>query len=383
MKIAVVLLAFAFADEATFKSTLNLMNQGKTSEALFLLSKVPSDVKAKDPSAELVFQTQAELKTGDPVKAEQKWQSAKILFDKSVKTKKETFFNESDLENLKHTIDLKIEREAYLHQPYFTKKEANMAAIRHVSPHLEYKNGVFRIHFRDKPYRIDSPKDFYQLLRDAFPGRVFRTEFHTVRIDYGRARTPDHVLYDEADELKLISPKKGESDDYKSVEIQPLSLVGEVFSYKHQSFEEDASGEGPSGGLTWVTHDLKNGRPAEILDFVELESLVAALRADTKLKTIKGWPPMESKKTPMADDATLDWLKENVVGRENLDFAFYDYDRKSDLLTIKILATPKDLPISNESYILTVKAKPTYIFRKSLLKLSPESGFFMKTPLVL
>lgn len=382
MKVLIFALAFAFADEATFKSTQNLMAQGKTSEALFLLEKVSRQAKAADPSAEQVFFTQAELRTGDPTEAERKWHKAKALFDQSVKAKTPTFFNEHDLATLKHVIDLRIERAEYLKQAYFTQKEANIAAIHHISPHLEFKNGVYRVHFRDKPYRIDSSAEFYKLLRNAFPGRVFKTEFHTVRIEYGRART-DHVLYDESDELKTPDKPKDDVDEYKSVEIQPLSLVGEVFSYKQQVFEEDSAGDGPTGGLFWTTLDLKNGRPAEILDFVEQDSLVAALRDDPKLKSIKGWPPMESKKTPLPDDQTLEYFKNKITGKEGLDFAFYDYDSGKDLLTIKILATPKGLPISNESYILTVQAKPTFVFRKALRKMKPESGFFMKTPLVL
>jgi hypothetical protein len=386
----------AFADDLNYATVQNLIKEGHLDKALFVLSKVGKDIRDEDPGGEHYLRAEIFFKKGNFPES----LTELNLADQNLKkhAPKQAIFALSDTDSLRHTIEIRQEKTEYLKRAEFTQKEANSAAIHHARPHLELKNGVYRIHFRykkmvkqenggfkpeivDNDFRTESVDDYFQLMRTAYPTNTYKTEFHTVRIGYGTARTESTVLYDEKDELKIPDDFKADDENYKAAEIHPLSLVGNVFTYKSEIFEDNPSTNKVSGGLGWTTLDLKTGKPAELLDFVTSESLAAALRNDPKLKAAKDWPPKDDSKNLLDDDGTIDEFRKRIEQKDTLDFAFYDYDPKSNVLALHLLATPApQRAFSNESFILTLPVKPTVVFEKSLRKMTPKNGFFQKDP---
>jgi hypothetical protein len=357
----------AFADDLNYATVQNLIKEGHLDKALFVLSKVGKDIRDEDPGGEHYLRAEIFFKKGNFPES----LTELNLADQNLKkhAPKQAIFALSDTDSLRHTIEIRQEKTEYLKRAEFTQKEANSAAIHHARPHLELKNGVYRIHFRykkmvkqenggfkpeivDNDFRTESVDDYFQLMRTAYPTNTYKTEFHTVRIGYGTARTESTVLYDEKDELKIPDDFKADDENYKAAEIHPLSLVGNVFTYK-----------------------------SEIFDFVTSESLAAALRNDPKLKAAKDWPPKDDSKNLLDDDGTIDEFRKRIEQKDTLDFAFYDYDPKSNVLALHLLATPApQRAFSNESFILTLPVKPTVVFEKSLRKMTPKNGFFQKDP---
>jgi hypothetical protein len=387
----------AFADDLNYGTVQTLIKEGHVEKALFVLSTVAKDIRDGDPAGEHYLRAEAFFKRGNMIESLAELNLADEFFKKH--PPKMPIFTAVDSETLRHAIEVHNEKSDYIKRPFFTQAEANKAAIHHARPHLELKNGIYRIHFRykkmqklenggfkpvmvDNDYRTDSVDDYYAFMRNAYPTNTYRTEFHTVRVGYGTARTESTVIYDEKDELKSPDDFKADDENYRSAEIHPLSLVGNVFTYKSEIFEDNPNTSKVSGGLTWTAIDLKNGKPAELLDYVTTDSLAAALRSDPKLKAAKDWPPVGDDKKPLDDDATIDAFRSRIEQKDTLDFAFYDYDPRARILTVNILATPaSQKSFSNDSFILTLKLKPTVVFEKSLHQMNPKTGFYQKTNL--
>ncbi len=359
-----------WSTDATFFSVQSLIQSGKTQEALFLLEKVPDLVKQKDPMVEPMFEAEVALKQNKIDIAEKQIELAKTFLNKN----KNGFFTTNDLNELEHSIALRKDKLKYEKLEVFTAAEAIRAAKTHHYPKIEYRNGVYRVHFENKDYRIDHVRDFYKLLRAQVARHVFKNDLFTLYIEYGRART-DHVLYDEADELKNPVKPRADEETFKSIAIRPLSFVGNLFSYKTEVYEEASQGQDPVGQVNWTTLDLRTGQAAEILDFIDLESFARTLRSDSKLQKIKDWPPMQTKNVFVSDEATLDAFKKNILKKDTVDLAFESYDPKTDILKVQILV-PQKL-FSPESSVLVLDLKPNFVFRKLLKKQTPLSGFFI------
>jgi hypothetical protein len=222
---------------------------------------------------------------------------------------------------------------------------------------------------------VKSVSDYYNIMRAVWPVKTYKTEFHFVRLDFGRARS-DEVLYDEADELRPPT-KANDGDNYKEIEMHPLTLVGNLFCYKSDTIEDNSLTGETVKSKSWTSVDFKTGRPAELLDYADAASLAKALREDPHFKNVKGWPPVDSEQNPLSDDDAVAAFKADISMKDPLDFAIESYDEDTQILTVQINLTPQPATNLKGPLIITVHVHPTMVLQKHLEQLTPQNGFFL------
>jgi len=221
-----------------------------------------------------------------------------------------------------------------------------------------------------------SCKAFMVELADASPQRLVGARDYRVAIAAGRVRHKSRAIYDVADTFCGGFEEGACAGDYEERHTTLITLVGPVLTLSEEWGQRNGGGP-PYHGALWKTVDLRTGKPAKLLDFVDEASLVAAI---AKHKSLAEEDPERSKRLATAKtwaDA-LAILTLESERRALQSFAFVERDTKNGRVGLSLGFEVFQGFGSYTVESLDVSVNPTKLLQPYLE--ASQSPVFLQTP---
>lgn len=225
--------------------------------------------------------------------------------------------------------------------------------------------------------RLGSCEEFMARVRAQGQPVTLGSPDFPVRWEPGRWSAGGRTLYDVADgECVRTVRAGGQRWDYVNEQVRLLSLVGPILSYHRGNAGRHGGKWWPESEVSWVSLDVRTGRPASLEAFIEPDSLLSALKEDPVVrKRFRGREEaLEAATTPGPLLAALG--PGGAVG-----FAFHHVDAKAHHVDLRIGYVRKpcaacEVGIQERS----LWVQPTAELRRALRQAAAGQGLLMTTP---
>ncbi len=204
------------------------------------------------------------------------------------------------------------------------------------------------------------------------------------KIYTNKAGHPENVLYNTWDDVKgLMTTNSGNGVDCSlgiKIGYNPLSLVGNYYSYERNLFDPGATGDcyrNPSSEAEVNTVDIVTGKKTSLLELVDEESLVIALKNDLWVQDMYGTMDVVELDGKKTFQEILSLINSNMgfgIKFEPDSFALLSYDPETKLLAIRLIGI-KYMGYDHSRHIqLGLYVRPKDYLKRELEK---EEGFFL------
>ncbi len=232
--------------------------------------------------------------------------------------------------------------------------------------------------------KVNNCQEYYDVLREIIPVRRIDSSEFFVETAPGLLISNNKAILDMAQgSCRNIMCETDQV--YESAEL--LSFVGPVITFYTE--RADAVGGGYLGHLQkWYTYDLRHNVPANILEIVEEESLVQALKQDTWINSqlqpeqreqLKNLKTFESIRRLAIQCCTVG-DSYPLAADSFLDFAFFNYDDEKQLAAVRL----SFYPVGTDSFAgpvsqLGILVKPQKKYIKYFEQAQKGKGFFISS----
>ena len=242
-------------------------------------------------------------------------------------------------------------------------------------------------------YRLfgESVDDLSEVFSQA---RALEKERHEISdvpliFDFQRIRYGTFTVYDSEREFIDLatselehrqSGEEGHMNLLSALGVRPLSLVGTLLTYE-KTWACACAGGPPTSDVSWTSVDLATRKAPVLVDFLEQESLVEALRSDRCVAPLLAAPGP----SPTSVEEVAALLKKEVPASADCsgaseafsDFAFAGYDTERDLASVRLGFRHEISPGHIKTSYLGLLVHPRAEFRTALAEASAGRGFFM------
>jgi len=207
-----------------------------------------------------------------------------------------------------------------------------------------------------------------------------RDEF---KIYTSKAIYPDNILYDTSSDIKsLLNLEVNDSKCSEGIKIEynPLSLVGNYYSYERNLLDPGADGDcyrNPSRDAAVNTINIFSGEKTSLLELVDENSLVIALKNDSWVRDMYGTMDTAELDSKFTFQEILALINSNMgfgIKFQPDSFALLSYDPSTELLGLRLIGI-KYMGYDHSRHIqLGLYVRPKGELEKELVK---EKGFFL------
>ncbi len=191
------------------------------------------------------------------------------------------------------------------------------------------------------------------------------------------------ILYDTVEDInELVNYKVNDPQCSEGIKISynPLSLVGNYYSYERNLIDPGGKGEcyrNPSREAAVNTIDIFTGEKTGLLELVDENSLVTALKNDTWVRDMYGTMDTAALDSKFTFQEILALINSNMgfgIKFQADSFALLSYDPATELMALRLIGI-KYLGYDNTRHIqLGLYVRPKIEFKKELNK---GNGFFL------
>jgi hypothetical protein len=182
------------------------------------------------------------------------------------------------------------------------------------------------------------------------------------------------IFYDAVKEQKQLVESEGEADEsYMEHSYTPRSVIGPYYSYQYDFYDHGSAGGPPSNNVNVTTINITTNKPASVLELVDEDSLVAALKKDSWVREHVNLAQLNSSRS-FNEIIKLRQLSDGFSNEfSSTSYAFFRYDQKTCLVALRLIRQDYMGFDHNQLVELGLWVKP----RKGMEKLfQRESHFF-------